>query len=85
MLVQSKCGDSRFKSGLWKEVKKKMLKQAIESTDVCIQSIRELGESKKTNAMIGKLLSIKAELTSQSVKQEIMDAAPGKRKKKGEL
>ena len=62
------------------------IEKVLESLDIAANVIRgEFGETKKANSHIGKIMSIQADYSAMKVRRDIMDAAPGKRKKKEEL
>lgn len=55
---------------------------ALNAVDTAIGAVSALGQSKKTNAMLGKLMLVKAELSSVMARAEVMQEIPGKRTKK---
>lgn len=55
---------------------------ALNAVDTAIGAVSALGQSKKTNAMLGKLMLVKAELSSVMARAEVMQEIPGKRMKK---
>ena len=62
------------------------VEKVLEALDIASNVIRnEFGDTKKANSHIGKIMSIQADYSAMKVRRDIMDAAPGKRKKKEEL
>lgn len=62
------------------------IEKVLESLGVASNVIRdEFGDTRKANSHIGKIMSIQADYSAMKVRRDIMDSAPGKRKKKEEL
>ena len=62
------------------------IEKVLEALDTASNVIRdEFGDTKKANSHIGKIMSIQADYSAMKVRRDIMDAAPGKKKKKEEL
>lgn len=61
------------------------IESVLDALDIASKVIRnEFGDTKKANSHIGKIMSIQADYSAMKVRRDIMDAAPGKRKKKEE-
>ena len=62
------------------------IEKVLEALDIASNAIRdEFGDTKKANSHIGKIMAIQADYSAMKVRRDIMDAAPGKRRKKEEL
>ena len=60
--------------------------KVLEALNIASNVIRdEFGDTKKANSHIGKIMTIQADYSAMKVRRDIMDAAPGKRRKKEEL
>ena len=57
------------------------LETAAKAVNVAIESIKAIGETKKTNAMLRKLISVKADIESAITKERVMGEIPVSRKK----
>ena len=60
------------------------IKRAMDSLDVAIVAVKAIGENKKTNSHVGKLMAIQSDYAAIIAKDEYLSNAPNKRRKKQE-